>query len=143
MPNSGGSDARERVSTTVIAAAAKLALKTSSLNAAVLSAEYRIATAKTKTREDDCGRSGGDAKFTDTVLWDGAAIASVEDIDRGVMPATYVPATVLLGLPGSGVLTLAAAILRFSSAEIDWAPIVVFTPVDDGIDELDLHEAIG
>lgn len=42
--------------------------------------------------------------------------------------------TVLIGLPGSGVLSLAAAVLRFSSGGADWTPII-FNPSGEGIDE--------
>lgn len=54
---------------------------------------------------------------------------------------TAMKTTVLVGLPGSGVLSLAAAVLRFSSGEVDWTP-VVFVSAQEGVDELELEKAI-
>lgn len=49
--------------------------------------------------------------------------------------------TVVVGLPGSGVLSLAAAVLRFSSGGVDWTP-VMFSPAGEGVDEKEFESAI-
>lgn len=54
---------------------------------------------------------------------------------------TTLRTTVLVGLPGSGVLSLAAAVLRFSSGGVDWTP-VIFSPAGEGVDEKEFESAI-
>lgn len=73
----------------------------------------------------------------------GGAASSCDTIDGGgsIRRKTIMKTTVLVGLPGSGVLSLAAAVLRFSSGEVDWTP-VVFVSTQEGVDGLELEKAI-
>lgn len=119
---------RERV---INVAAANLSTEVADLNAAALWAEY-LPTFKT---EFDSGRD---------------AVVGLENEERGDGRGgvcisngslQILRTTVLLGLPGSGVLSLAAAVLRFLSEGVDWIPIVV-NLTGKGVDELGLLKAI-
>lgn len=173
----GGGDSHDRglEPAMAITAASTLAHKTTEMNAAVCSAEYRKeetaagtlsshGCAGDRSHRSRCGSSGSCNRSDGKA--DGAGVgvfgqgnddlvsSSDEplycyyyDDDKVSTRGKLLPTTVLLGLPGSGVLSLAAAVLQFSSRSVDWAPVVIVlpSPVDDqgGIDEWDLGEAIG
>lgn len=131
---------KERAFDATGAMVAKLVLKTASLNVNAWAAEYQA----TNTTEQQ-GMMGEDDVGAANSAENGTYKSSLRLVraNAGTACATRVPVTVLLGLPGSGVLSLAAAVLRFSSGEIEWAPPVVVAAVGEGIDELELHNAIG
>lgn len=132
-------------------AAAKLSLITQDLNSAQLWDAERASPLNKPPRkkgskctdngDNDSGREGrqgrsesdnddrpNDRKGSGKIAW--------RDEDE-----TPMSTTVLIGLPGSGVLTLAAAVLRFSSGAIDWIP-VVFNALGKGLDGPELLRAI-
>lgn len=71
----------------------------------------------------------------------GDASSCSADDGGNILCKTTLKTSVLVGLPGSGVLSLVAAVLRFSSGEVDWTP-VVFVSARQGVDELELGKAI-
>lgn len=111
-------------------AAADLSRATADLSAAQLWAEYLPAS-----KNNGRGTTGELNSTNKYRQHDHGRLSSTEgDVEA-------LRATVLLGLPGSGVLSLAAVVLRFSSGENDWTPIV-FSPSGHGIDELELENTI-
>ena len=119
---------RERA---VRAIAAELSQVAGSVNTAEGWAEYR-------TESKLYGEGGVDSSLDATQRRDDDREGS--SAARGDAETTL-RTTVLVGLPGSGVLSLAAAVLRFSSGEVDWTP-VIFSPAGEGVDEQEFQNAI-
>lgn len=135
----GGGGEKARAFNATSAAAAKLVLKTASLNVTAWAAEYQ---ATTTTEQQGTGQNDGGAGISAGNETYESSLSLVRG-NADTACTTRVPVTLFLGLPGSGVLSLAAAVLQFSSGEIDWAPAVVVAAVGEGINELELHNAIG
>lgn len=133
----GSAAARERVAR---ATAAKLSQAAASVSTAEGWAEYR--------RENMLYREDGDGGI-DTSLGHSHRQCDGDDHEDGSSDARgggggaeiALRTTVLVGLPGSGVLSLAAAVLRFSSGRVDWTP-VMFSPAGEGVDEQEFENAI-
>lgn len=117
-------NAGERASRVAGATAARLSRVAADVDVALLTMEYQIANELGRDRAPNVVHRGHETSPRD-------------DEDAGM----FFPVTLLLGLPGSGVLSAAATILQFSSAEIRWK-LVMFTPSRPGIDEIELGRAI-
>lgn len=135
----GSAAARERAARAI---ATELSQAAASVSTAEGWAEYRPKIMR--YREGGGGGGGGLDSSLGHTQWrcDGDDhLDGSSDARGGGGAETALRTTVLVGLPGSGVLSLAAAVLRFSSGGVDWTP-VMFSPADEGVDEQEFETAI-